>query len=122
MGLLMGGPVGAALGVLAGHLLDDKLAKSRRGGRPRNEPQRRNPPGGGPAPGPEPGAEPGSGKKKRASTVYHVEDTDPLAAGAKRCHADACLTRRAPATAAWWRPRLAKALWPMMPCLVVMVG
>jgi DnaJ like chaperone protein len=82
VGLLMGGPVGAALGVLAGHLLDDKLAESRRGGRPRNEPQRRNPPGGGPAPGPEPGAEPGSGKKKRASTVYHVEDTDPLAAGA----------------------------------------
>jgi DnaJ like chaperone protein len=78
VGLLVGGPVGAALGVLAGHLLDDKLAESRRGGRPGNEPPRKNPAGGGPTPGPEQG----SGKKKRASTVYHVEDTDPLAAGA----------------------------------------
>ncbi|NBR18576.1 MAG: hypothetical protein EBT81_12165 [Gammaproteobacteria bacterium] len=40
-GLVLGGPVGAALGVLAGHLLDDKLTREAENSKPR-PPQRRN--------------------------------------------------------------------------------
>lgn len=82
VGLLVAGPVGAALGVLAGHLVDDKLANARNAKRPTAK---------------RPGAESGRTSAGRASTdsaragrasesvrrsgrVYHVEDTDPFAA------------------------------------------
>ena len=73
LGLLVAGPVGAALGALAGHLVDDRLA--------------------GPAPRPpEPRstAKPQStassasaSRQERTSQIHHVEDTDPFAAGSE---------------------------------------
>ena len=38
-GLVLGGPVGAALGVLAGHLLDDKLTRDAENSKPRPPPR-----------------------------------------------------------------------------------
>ena len=90
-GLLVGGPVGAALGLLAGHLFDDKLAEQRRtgrredgGGRNAGGAERntgsaeRNTGGDAPRGAPQSAARPQSAKGERASTIYHVEDTDPL--------------------------------------------
>lgn len=75
VGLLVAGPVGAALGVLAGHLVDDKLAAARdskrsaqREAAKRRARIRRVPPT---------QTEYGA----RTSTVHHVEDTDPFAEG-----------------------------------------
>lgn len=78
VGLLVAGPVGAALGVLAGHLVDDKFARSK------DSPPRR------PAAGsPRRATAPGDSAEhtRRTVRVHHVEDTDPFAddpAGAPR--------------------------------------
>lgn len=73
VGLLVAGPVGAALGVLAGHLVDDKVANTRDPKRPttkRSSEQRSRPAR---TAGPDGG--------RRTSRVHHVEDTDPFAPG-----------------------------------------
>lgn len=62
LGLLVAGPVGAALGVLAGHLVDDRLAGP-------SAPPR--------TPDPIPKASP----PKSPKPIHHVEDTDPFATG-----------------------------------------
>jgi DnaJ like chaperone protein len=74
VGLLVAGPVGAALGVLAGHLVDDKIETTRSSSRK--------------AP-PRPAKASGASKPRvttrqaehgtRPSTLHHIEDTDPFA-------------------------------------------
>jgi DnaJ like chaperone protein len=71
LGLLVAGPVGAALGALAGHLVDDRLA----GSAPR-------PPGDSSTAKPKSSASSApSSRQERTSQIHHVEDTDPFAAG-----------------------------------------
>lgn len=59
LGLLVAGPVGAALGALAGHLVDDRLAGPVPP--PRDPVDRKTPPP----------------RRERTSQIHHVEDTDP---------------------------------------------
>jgi DnaJ like chaperone protein len=70
LGMLVAGPVGAALGALAGHLVDDRLA----GSSPR-------PPDSDPTAKPRPptSSHPSS-RQERTNSIHHVEDTDPFAA------------------------------------------
>jgi len=80
VGLLVAGPVGAALGVLAGHLVDDKVASTRNGKRPT---AKRSSTESGRA-GVESGGAGRAGESvRRSSRVHHVEDTDPFAADAE---------------------------------------
>ncbi|MFM7397222.1 MAG: co-chaperone DjlA [Gammaproteobacteria bacterium] len=76
LGLLVAGPVGAALGVLAGHLVDDRLAgPSSRSDEPDRPPRTKPPKSGVASPAPP--------RPDRASKIYHVEDTDPFAVDAE---------------------------------------
>jgi DnaJ like chaperone protein len=75
LGLLVAGPVGAALGALAGHLVDDRLA----GSAPR-------PPE--PSSTAKPKSPTPSSRPERTSQIHHVEDTDPLAASGETLEAD----------------------------------
>jgi len=72
VGLLVAGPVGAALGVLAGHLVDDKVASTRKDKRPTTQRSSTE------------SSRTGRAREsvRRASRVHHVEDTDPFAADA----------------------------------------
>ncbi len=73
LGLLVAGPVGAALGALAGHLVDDRLA----GSAPRPpEPSSTAKPKSSASSAP-------SSRQERTSQIHHVEDTDPFAAGSE---------------------------------------
>jgi len=66
LGFLLGGPVGAALGVIGGHLVDDRLASARKSKPPR----------------PTKSARPVRTARvtpERPGKIYHVEDTDPFA-------------------------------------------
>jgi DnaJ like chaperone protein len=73
LGLLVAGPVGAALGALAGHLVDDRLA----GSAPRPpEPSSTTKPKSSTSSAP-------SSRQERTSQIHHVEDTDPFAAGSE---------------------------------------
>lgn len=77
VGLLVAGPVGAALGLLAGHLFDDKVASARdkKGLSGKRSTERND------------GAARNSARQtdygRRTSTVHHVEDTDPFADSAE---------------------------------------
>ncbi|MBM4199168.1 MAG: co-chaperone DjlA [Gammaproteobacteria bacterium] len=64
LGFLLGGPVGAALGVIGGHLVDDRLGSTRNS----KPPPPRKP------------ARPARAAPERPGKIYHVEDTDPFAA------------------------------------------
>ncbi len=67
LGLLVAGPVGAALGVLAGHLVDDKIGQGGRGGTSRpQKPARR-----------ESAPDSTEGDQRPQSGFYRVEDADP---------------------------------------------
>jgi DnaJ like chaperone protein len=87
-GLLVGGPVGAALGLLAGHLFDDKLAEQRRAGRRSGGAGRSDGSEGGTRGEPKAGARPQAAKGERPHTIYHVEDTDPLVGSRGEAAAD----------------------------------
>lgn len=64
LGFLLGGPVGAALGVIGGHVVDDRLGSKRKPKPPpRTKPVR-----------------PARAAPDRPGEIYHVEDTDPFAA------------------------------------------
>jgi DnaJ like chaperone protein len=71
LGLLVAGPVGAALGALAGHLVDDRLAGSSPRPPEPNSTAKPKPPT----------SNPSSARQDRTSQIHHVEDTDPFAAG-----------------------------------------
>lgn len=90
VGLLLAGPVGAALGVLAGHLVDDKLTSASSRKRPEQRPTDRRTQGSRPASaansaGAARTASPRPTKPEvdRPSKIYHVEDTDPFAVPAE---------------------------------------
>ena len=64
LGFLLGGPVGAALGVIGGHVVDDRLGSKRKPKPlPRTKPVRA-----------------ARAAPDRPGKIYHVEDTDPFAA------------------------------------------
>ncbi|NBX57929.1 MAG: co-chaperone DjlA [Gammaproteobacteria bacterium] len=73
LGLLVAGPVGAALGALAGHLVDDRLAG----------PTPRKPDSSSTAKPKPPSSSASSARHDRTSPIHHVEDTDPFAAGSE---------------------------------------
>jgi DnaJ like chaperone protein len=66
LGFLLGGPVGAALGVIGGHLVDDRLASARKSKLP-PQPKSARP------------TRTARVTPERPGKIYHVEDTDPFA-------------------------------------------